>query len=161
MTRNEFLPHFQPIVRLGDGGIVGYEALLRWNHPTRGRLSPEQFLHVAEDSGSEEQIDWHMFDLVLDVTPKLALGRRFVAINLSPRPLRSSQLVLRVQALLKRHDVATSSIRIEITERALLDNPDQVRKTLRALRQAGIGISLDDFGTGYSSLSYLHQFPID
>lgn len=161
MTRNEFLPHFQPIVRLGDGGIVGYEALLRWNHPTRGRLSPEQFLHVAEDSGSEEQIDWHMFDLVLDVTPKLALGRRFVAINLSARHFRSSQLVQRVLALLERHDVATSSIRIEITERVLLDNPDQVRKTLRALRKAGIGISLDDFGTGYSSLSYLHQFPID
>ncbi|MGA7296192.1 MAG: EAL domain-containing protein [Rhodanobacteraceae bacterium] len=161
MTRSEFEPYFQPIVRLNNAEVIGYEALLRWHHPTRGILSPEQFLHVAEDSGSDEQIDWIMFDLVLDITPELAREGRFVAINLSARHFRSARLEHRLLALLKRHDVEPAQIRIEVTERVLLDNPKQVRSTLLNLRDKGIGVSLDDFGTGYSSLSYLHQFPLN
>ena len=161
MTRNEFEPYFQPIVKLDDGSTIGYEALLRWNHPTHGVLSPEQFLHVAEDSGSDEQIDWLMFDLVLDLTPDLARNGRFVAINLSARHFRSARLESRILTLLKRHNVVPEQIRIEVTERVLLDNPQQVRDTLKRLRSRGLGVALDDFGTGYSSLSYLHQFPLN
>lgn len=161
MTRNEFEPYFQPIVRLANAETIGYEALLRWNHPTRGTLAPEEFLHVAADSGTDEQIDWIMFDLVLDITPQLAKDGRFVAINLSARHFRSAKLEHRILALLKRHGVAPEQIRIEITEHVLLENPQQVRQTLHNLREQGVGISLDDFGTGYSSLSYLHQFPLN
>ncbi len=161
MTREEFEPYFQPIVRLSNAETIGYEALLRWNHPSRGTLAPEEFLHVAEDSGSDEQIDWIMFDLVLDITPELAKDGRFVAINLSARHFRSAKLENRILALLKRHGVAPEQIRIEITEHVLLENPHLVRETLHNLREQGVGISLDDFGTGYSSLSYLHQFPLN
>lgn len=161
MTRHEFEPYFQPIVRLTDAETIGYEALLRWHHPARGTLAPDEFLHVAEDNGSDEQIDWIMFDLVLDITPELARDGRFVAINLSARHFRSAKLEGRILALLKRHKVAPEQIRIEVTERVLLDNPEQVRATLLSLRAKGIGVSLDDFGTGYSSLSYLHQFPLN
>lgn len=160
LVRNEFEPFFQPIVRIDDASVVGYEALLRWRHPERGTLSPDDFLHVAEDNGSAEQIDWQMFALVLEVAPSLIRDGAFVSINLSGRHFRSQRLEQRLLALLARYGVAPSSIRIEVTERALIDNPAEVKVTLEHLREHGIGVSLDDFGTGYSSLSYLHQYPL-
>ena len=160
ITRNEFEPYFQPIVRLDDASVVGYEALLRWRHPEHGLLAPDDFLHVAEDSGSSEQIDWMMFDLVLRAAPELIRDGCFVGINLSGRHFRSPNLEGQLLSLLAQHDVNPRLIRIEVTERALLDNPAQVKRTLISLREHGIGVSLDDFGTGYSSLSYLHQFPL-
>lgn len=160
LTRNEFVPYFQPIVRIGDGSVVGYEALLRWRHPERGMLAPDDFLYVAEDNGSAEHIDWQMFEAVLGVAPALMRDGSFVSINLSGRHFRSHRLEQRLMSLLDRHGVDPRLIRIEVTERALLDNPSHVKRTLEHLRQYGVGVSLDDFGTGYSSLSYLHQYPL-
>lgn len=160
LVRNEFEPFFQPIVRIDDASVVGYEALLRWRHPERGLLSPDDFLHVAEDNGSAEQIDWQMFASVLEVAPNLIRDGAFISINLSGRHFRSKRLEQRLLDLLARYDVDPKSIRIEVTERALIDNPSQVKVTLEHLREYGIGVSLDDFGTGYSSLSYLHQYPL-
>jgi diguanylate cyclase (GGDEF)-like protein len=160
IARNEFEPHFQAIVDLHSGRTVGYEALLRWRHAERGLLCPAEFLDVAEDSGAVEQIDWQMFDLTCREIPRLTDEHTYVCINVSARHFRSPDLGEAVLALLRVRGIAPSRIRLEVTEGALLENPDQIRRTLERLRDAGVLAQLDDFGTGYSSLSYLHRLPI-
>ncbi|MCP1373451.1 bifunctional diguanylate cyclase/phosphodiesterase [Dyella lutea] len=160
LARNEFEPYYQPVVAIADGSIVGFEALLRWNHPERGLLSPGDFLIVAEESGCAENIDWQIFEQVFAQTLVLTRGEGFISINVSGRHFRLADLDERLLAAMERHGVPTHCIRIEVTERALLENPPQVKRILESLRQQGVRISLDDFGTGYSSLSYLHQYPI-
>ncbi len=160
VARQEFEPHFQPIQRLDDSQVVGYEALLRWRHPERGLLMPDAFLTVAEESGISEQIDWLVFERVCAVAPALTASGGFVGINLSGRHFHSADLAGRLLDLLDGQKVAPHAIRVEVTEHVLLDNPALVKRTLQRLRSAGITIALDDFGTGYSSLSYLHQFPL-
>ncbi|MBS0557858.1 MAG: EAL domain-containing protein [Proteobacteria bacterium] len=161
IARNEFVPFFQPVVRLSDRATIGYEALLRWQHPERGLLLPADFLAVAEDIGIAEQIDWQMFQSTFDVAGRLLRGTAgFVAINLSGRHFRTQTLDENLLALLQQRAIATESVRIEVTERMLIDNPPAAKRLLESLRVHGIGISLDDFGTGYSSLSYLHQYPV-
>jgi diguanylate cyclase (GGDEF)-like protein len=160
IARNEFVPFFQPIVRLSDRATVGYEALLRWQHPERGILKPADFLVVAEDSGAAELIDWQMYERVFEIAPPLLAGGLFIGINLSGRHFRSDTLDEKLLALLRRHAIQPASVRIEVTERMLIDNPPAATRLLDALRRAGSSVSLDDFGTGYSSLSYLHQYPV-
>ena len=160
LQRAEFEPHFQPIVRLRDRHVVGYEALLRWRHPKRGLLLPEDFLSVAEESGSIEQIDWQMFEKTCRDIPSLGTNGGYVTINVSPRHFRSPRLAPQLLELLAVHHLPAHRLRLEMTEGALLDNPDQVLATLDVLRRAGVLAVLDDFGTGYSSLSYLHRFPL-
>lgn len=160
IARGELEPYFQPIVRLSDRSVVGYEALVRWRHPERGVLLPGDFLPVAEDSGSAEQIDWQMFERVCAIAPALTAQGGFISINLTARHFRLSELDRELFAILDRNGVMPSRIRIEVTERALLENPAQVKQILDGLRRRGISVALDDFGTGYSSLSYLHQYPL-
>jgi diguanylate cyclase (GGDEF)-like protein len=160
IQRAEFEPHFQPIVNLRDRSVVGYEALLRWRHPGRGVLAPVEFLKVAEDSGSVEQIDWQLFDRACREIPALQGNGGYVTLNVSPRHFRSPALARQLLDLIAEHGVEPSKVRVEVTEGAMLDNPDQVFATLDALRDAGVLAALDDFGTGYSSLSYLHRFPL-
>jgi diguanylate cyclase (GGDEF)-like protein len=160
IARNEFVPFFQPIVRLSDRAIVGYEALLRWQHPERGILKPADFLNIAEDSGAAEQIDWQMFERVCEIAPPLLASGGFIGINLSGKHFRSETLDEKLLSLLRRHAIKPSSMRIEVTERMLIDNPPSAMRLLDSLRRAGASVSLDDFGTGYSSLSYLHQYPV-
>ncbi|TCV95720.1 diguanylate cyclase (GGDEF)-like protein [Luteibacter rhizovicinus] len=161
LTRNEFVPYYQPIVELADSRVVGYEALLRWRHPERGLLAPADFLSVAEDTGCAEAIDWQIFQQVCLQARALARNEGFISINVSGSHFRSPNLDQRLLDLLAEHDVPARSIRVEVTERALLENPAQVKRMLDNLRAHGVGIALDDFGTGYSSLSYLHQYPIE
>ena len=160
LSRHEFVPFYQPIVTLQDGRTVGYEALLRWRHPERGMLLPGDFLAVAEENGSAELIDWQIFRQVIPQIPRLAGADGFVSINVSGRHFRAPDLDARLLALLHQHQVTPTALRIEVTERALLENPDQVKRILGNLRWHGCGVALDDFGTGYSSLSYLHRYPI-
>jgi diguanylate cyclase (GGDEF)-like protein len=160
VQRSEFVPYFQPIVRLRDSHVVGYEALLRWRHPKRGVLTPGEFLGAAEESGSVEQIDWQMFEKTCRMVQAQREDVGYVTINVSPRHFRSPALADQVLDMLDAHDLPHDRIRLEVTEGALLDNPDQVRATLEVLREAGVVAALDDFGTGYSSLSYLHRFPL-
>jgi predicted signal transduction protein with EAL and GGDEF domain len=161
IARSEFVPFFQPILRLSDRRIVGYEALLRWRHPQRGLLEPADFLSVAEDTGAAEQIDWKIFERVFEVTPALlTTGAEYISVNLSGRHFRSETLGAEFLAMLRQHYVAPASIRIEVTERTLIENPPAVKRMLEALRRDGLRLLLDDFGTGYSSLSYLHQYPL-
>ncbi|WP_460761045.1 bifunctional diguanylate cyclase/phosphodiesterase [Lysobacter fragariae] len=160
LQRDEFEPHFQPIVRLVDAHVVGYEALLRWRHPQRGLVAPGEFLEVAEETGSVEQIDWQMYERTCSEIGMLLDGSGYVTLNVSPRHFRSPELAGQMLDLFDSHRLSPECIRLEVTEGALLDNPEQVRRTLQELRTAGIVTALDDFGTGYSSLSYLHRFPL-
>jgi diguanylate cyclase (GGDEF)-like protein len=160
VQRNEFEPWYQPIVRLSDGAVVGYEALMRWHNSERGVLEPADFLATAEETGTLAQIDWQIYDQVCCDIRHLGSSGAYVTINVSPRHLRASGFSERLLALLASHDVKPSLLRLEITEGALLENPDQVQLCLAQLRSAGVQTLLDDFGTGFSSLSYLHRFPL-
>ena len=160
VTRAEFEPFYQPIVRLSDGEVVGYEALMRWVSPERGCLEPGAFLETAEETGTLSQIDWQIYDHVCCDIRALSAGGAYVTINVSPRHLRAHAFGERLLALLASHEVDPSRLRLEVTEGALLENPEQVQLCLAQLRVAGVQTMLDDFGTGFSSLSYLHRFPL-
>ncbi|HEY2345972.1 MAG TPA: EAL domain-containing protein [Xanthomonadaceae bacterium] len=161
LQNDQFEPWFQPIVRLATGATVGFEALLRWNHPVRGTLVPGDFLQVAQDNGSLEAIDWRMFETSCRLAKRLDPDRRaFLTINVSPQHFRRPDFDERLLELVDASGLQRERLLVEITEGSLIDHPRSVRTTLERLRTAGIGAALDDFGTGYSSLSYLHTFPL-
>jgi diguanylate cyclase (GGDEF)-like protein len=160
LLQEQFEPHFQPISRLDSGAVVGYEALIRWNHPERGVLKPADFLKIAEDSGLIETIDWHMFELSCGLLAQYGPGATFMTFNVSALHLRHADFDTNLIAMLERTGLAPSRLIAEVTEGALLDSPERVRATLDRLRLVGVGAALDDFGTGYSSLSYLHSLPL-
>ena len=160
LARNEFVPVYQPLVNLQSGEIVGYEALLRWQHPERGLLLPRDFLQVAGENGTAEPIDWQIFEKVFADAAELTRGGRYVSINVSASHFLSPDLDKVLLALIAQYQIDTRSLRIEVTEGTLLENPPQVKQILDSLRQHGLVIALDDFGTGYSSLSYLQRYPI-
>lgn len=156
----EFVPYFQPIVRLDDGVAVGYEALIRWRHPVRGVIGPGDFLPVAEESGMIEAIDWHMYRLACTAGAALVAGGGYVSINISPRHFQYEDFDQRLLELLRDTGLGPAQLRIEVTESTLLGDPDAAARILQRLQDAGVGTALDDFGTGYSSLSYVHRFPL-
>ena len=156
----EFEPYFQPLRRLADGKLVGFEALLRWHHPERGLLLPHEFLKVAEDCGLIEAIDWRIFELSCQRMVEDCPADTFLTINVSGLHLGRADFANRLLALLERTGLERSRLIIEVTEGTLLGDPEQIRVMLQGLREQGIGAALDDFGTGYSSLSYLHSLPL-
>jgi diguanylate cyclase (GGDEF)-like protein len=160
IQRDEFEPYFQPVCRLGSREIVGYESLLRWNHPRLGVLGPADFLKIAEDGGHIEAIDWRVFEAGCKLIGQLDSPEKFLTINVSNLHLRQADFQERLERMLERSGLPPARLTIEVTEGALLDDPDRVRATLDRLRQIGVGAALDDFGTGYSSLSYLHSLPL-
>jgi diguanylate cyclase (GGDEF)-like protein len=161
LLHGQFEPYFQPICALdGSHRTLGYEALLRWNHPQRGVLRPGDFLKIAEDSGLIETIDWHLFELSCRLLLQHERNDSFMTVNVSALHLRHAHFDRRLIQLLERIGLPPSRLVVEVTEGALLDNPEHVRATLERLRAIGIGAALDDFGTGYSSLSYLHSLPL-
>ena len=160
LAEDQFLPYFQPIMRLDSGAVVGYEALLRWQHPTRGLLGPGEFLSVAEECGLIEAIDWRMFELSCKQAAALCADGGHININVSARHLRRPDLHARLMELLRANGLNGSQLMIEVTEGMLLEQPELVRATLEKLAADGVHAALDDFGTGYSSLSYLHTFPL-
>jgi diguanylate cyclase (GGDEF)-like protein len=155
----EFVPFYQAIVDLRDGGVQGYEALLRWRHPQRGWMSPGEFLDVAQEIGLAEQIDMEIYERVCADLIGFP-DDIYVSVNLSPRHFRDRELPARLVEMIERHGVSSDRLRLEVTEGSLLDNPAEARRMLEELRRNGLVALLDDFGTGYSSLSYLHQFPM-
>lgn len=160
LQRGEFEPYFQPILNLRDNAVVGYEALIRWNHPQRGVLKPADFLKVAEDSGLIEAIDWYLFEAACDALANHGNDEPFMTMNVSARHLRHADFDVRIVGMLRRCGLDASRLVTEVTEGALLDNPESVRAILERLRAVGVGAALDDFGTGYSSLSYVHSLPL-
>lgn len=155
-----FEPFLQPLRALAGGAIAGFEALLRWHHPTRGLLAPGEFLRVAEDSGLIEAIDWRVFELACRAAAALPEPGQFITVNVSPRHFTHADFDWRLLELIDACGIGPERICIELTEGSLLTNTEQVRAILGRLREAGVLAALDDFGTGYSSLSYLHRFPL-
>lgn len=161
LPRGEFVPYYQPVIDMNDGALIGYEALMRWQHPERGTLEPSEFLQVAEDADCIQQIDWQIWEQVCADATTLEGPDRVISINLSARHFTSPELAPGLCALLDKHDVRPERMVLEITERTLLGNPEQTKRTLDTFRQHGMTIALDDFGTGYSSLNYMHQYPFE
>jgi diguanylate cyclase (GGDEF)-like protein len=158
IMNDAFVPHFQPIVRLVDGVVVGHEALLRWNHDLHGALPPGEFIGVGEDSGLIEQVDWLIYERVIAWLRDQRDG--YVSINVSPRHFRSDDFAERLLRMIDAAGADPHRLRIEITEVALLDDAPRALRMLNVLRARGVQALLDDFGTGFSALSYLHRFPI-
>jgi diguanylate cyclase (GGDEF)-like protein len=165
VDRGEFKLRFQPVVSLESGGIVGAEALVRWNHPTRGEVGPDDFIGTAEDNAMIVPIGrWVLADACREAASWSRIqadGAPWIAINLSARQLLHPTLLDDVSAALAASGLSPSSLILEVTETVLLHDADAAIEVLSKLRAKGIQIALDDFGTGYSSLSYLHRFPID
>ena len=157
---------FQPICELTTGRIVGAEALMRWRHPLRGIIGPDEFVPLAERSGQIEQLGRLAFERSAG---QLQIWQRavnlppdfFVSVNLSPRQLASETLLADMHTYLGEHRTLASHIKLEITESQMMLNPEHSAYILSTLKSMGLGIALDDFGTGHSSLSYLHRFPVD
>jgi diguanylate cyclase (GGDEF)-like protein/PAS domain S-box-containing protein len=160
LVRNQFAVHYQPLMELESGLEVGFEALLRWNHPDKGMVSPADFIPIAESCGLIVPIgNW-----VLEQSCKLASTWRknlSVAVNISPAQFKSGKLVDVVCAALAKHGLAPHRLELEITESLLLEKSSETLEVLRNLKDLGVVIALDDFGTGYSGLGYLNSFPID
>ncbi len=164
ISNAEMVVYYQPIVSLTSRKIVGFEALVRWMHPERGLIPPDQFLEIAEDTGLILDIDLWVLEQACRQTQKwqeqfdLPLE---ISVNLSPRQFSQPQLGNQVARILARTQLHPSCLKLEITENALIENYQTAHLIIEQLRALKIQISLDDFGTGYSSLSYLHQFPVN
>ena len=168
LERNELRLHYQPIVTLGSADIVGFEALVRWQHPTRGLVAPLAFIPLAEETGlivpvgkwvletaCRQAAKWRASQADPDRTPL------FVSVNLSAREFMQADLLEDVAAILADAGLDAGSLELEITESVLMDQSEAGIRTLRRLRALGVRLVLDDFGTGYSSLSYLKHLPLD
>ncbi len=164
LQRNEFELHYQPQVELRSGRIVGMEALLRWNHPKRGQISPSVFIPIAERSGRIQMLGQWVLDAAcrqLRLWQDAGIGPEIVGVNFSALHFKGSTEIDReVSASLDKWRVPPGMIEIELTETVLMDITQQHDARLQRLRQLGIRIAVDDFGTGYSSLSYLANYPI-
>ena len=166
VDHDQFSLRYQPVVDLASGQVVGLEVLVRWDHPTRGLLAPDEFIAYAEESGLIVPVGAWVLDHALGqmaqwmaVMPEhreLALS-----VNLSPRQLTQPGLVEEVRLVLAQHAVPPSRLVLEITESALINDTPATLRVMRELKALGLRIAVDDFGTGYSALSYLRQFPID
>lgn len=155
--------YYQPKVRLADGGLAGAEALVRWQHPDRGLVSPGQFIPVAEASDLIVALgDWMLMEVCRQMAAwrKAGLPPLTVAVNLAARHFRLPQLADRAHGLLEAYGLPPRALELEITESTLLEAGTRTAQTLLALERLGIGLALDDFGTGYSSLSYLKRLPL-
>ncbi|MGB8509646.1 MAG: EAL domain-containing protein [Pyrinomonadaceae bacterium] len=166
IEREEFFIHYQPIVALQDFNLRGFEALVRWQHPERGFISPMDFIPVAEETGlivplgeyvlreaCKQMRKWHR---MFPSDPAM-----FMSVNLSSKQFSQSDLISTVDHVLKETGLNPHSLKLEITESVVMENIETATQMLRELRDLGVTLSIDDFGTGYSSLSYLHRFPID
>ncbi|MFC3124911.1 EAL domain-containing protein [Pseudoroseomonas globiformis] len=158
LCNNEFLLHYQPVVDLERDHINGFEALLRWDSPVRGRVSPGEFIPLAEEIGLMPEIgDWIMRTACREAAA-WPDGLK-VSVNLSPTQFRAPHLVGDIQAALAESGLPPHRLELEITETAMIDDMEMAKTTLHRLRDLGIDIAMDDFGTGYSSLSFLRSLP--
>jgi diguanylate cyclase (GGDEF)-like protein len=165
INRDELQVHYQPLVALGDGVVVGFEALVRWNHPTKGAVPPDQFIILAEESGAivslghsvlnqacREAVDWRTVPGLADAS---------VSVNLSPQQIGRPEFVDEVREILDSTGLEPQRLVLEMTETAMFRDMDGAIQKLQALRRVGVRLAVDDFGNGYSSLGYLRRFPVD
>ncbi|MCM8556363.1 EAL domain-containing protein [Sphingomicrobium sediminis] len=160
LEQNELSLHFQPIVRAASEDLCGFEALIRWDHPTRGRVSPDLFISVAEECGLIGKLGDYVIEEAIRQAAEWPDHVR-VAINLSPIQFNDPKLVEKVATLLQTHEVRADRIELEITEGVFLADNEATDDTFARLKNIGVRLALDDFGTGYSSLGYLKTAPFD
>ncbi len=166
LAHQEFELHYQPIISLENWKITGFEALIRWNHPTQGFISPLRFIPIAEETGLVIKIgQW----VIREACQQVKLWQQkfngdpalFMSINLSAKQFSDANLISQINQIISETQIDPGTLKIEITESAIIENIDMATDVINQLKALGVKISLDDFGTGYSSLSYLHRFPID
>ncbi|MEM7219290.1 MAG: EAL domain-containing protein [Pseudomonadota bacterium] len=163
LSGGELEVHYQPQVNVFSGDVTGLEALVRWDHPERGLVQPDDFLAVAEETGLITQIDEFVQDRAFADTAKWraeGLGDISLSVNLTASQLEQDGFVERFEGALRASGLDPTKVKVEITESTLMRDLDLIVPRMRALRELGVGIAIDDFGTGYSSLSYLQQFPV-
>jgi diguanylate cyclase (GGDEF)-like protein/PAS domain S-box-containing protein len=166
LERNEITLLYQPIIRLEDRSIAGFEALARWDHPKMGRMSPAEFISIAEEIGLI--VDLGLFALE-QTARQLAIWQRgsrtrypvFANVNVSSRQLLRHDLIHDLRTVLGRSGLVRGTLKLELTESLVMENPEHAAQMLTRIRELGAGLALDDFGTGHSSLSYLQRFPFD
>jgi diguanylate cyclase (GGDEF)-like protein/PAS domain S-box-containing protein len=166
LERNEITILYQPIIRLEDRSIAGFEALARWDHPKMGRMSPVEFISIAEEIGLI--VDLGLFALE-QTARQLAIWQRgsrtrfpvFANVNVSSRQLLRHDLINDLRTVLGRSGLVRGTLKLELTESLVMENPEHAAQMLTRIRELGAGLALDDFGTGHSSLSYLQRFPFD
>jgi diguanylate cyclase (GGDEF)-like protein/PAS domain S-box-containing protein len=166
IERNEIAILYQPIIRLDGRAVAGFEAMARWNHPKLGRLSPLEFIAVAEESGLIVELGMS----VLERTARQLSGWQrtlrhhqtlFCSVNVSSRQFLRHDLIQNLRTVLARVPLTRGSLKLELSESVVMENPEHVAQMLHRIRELGAGLALDNFGTGYSSLSYLQRFPFD
>ncbi|WP_444995449.1 putative bifunctional diguanylate cyclase/phosphodiesterase [Aliikangiella sp. IMCC44359] len=160
---NSFYLMYQPKVCLSDGSLVGMEALIRWQHPEKGLISPAEFIPIAEESGIILALgEWILNKAIKQMSQWVKCGEANlqVAVNVSPSQLMSANFVSMVLTCLKEHNLAAHYLEIEITEEVMVEDKTLCIEVLESLKNAGVSIAIDDFGTGYSSLSYLNKLPL-
>jgi len=162
----EFVLYYEPIVALGTRSVVGFEALIRWQHPTQGIISPNEFIPLAEEIGLVTNLDYWALQtacrqLAAWQTAFPNLSDLRISVNLSAQDLQRSDLLEEVDRVLTQTQLNSRCLTLEITESMLIEDVDSTISLLNQLQERGIQISVDDFGTGYSSLSYLHCLPVD
>ncbi|WP_426117821.1 sensor domain-containing phosphodiesterase [Pseudomonas sp. DSP3-2-2] len=164
LTQNELEVFYQPKLCLSSGRLLGMEALLRWNHPEKGMIRPDQFISVAEETGLIIPIGKWVARQSCRMSKALTaagFGNLQVAINVSPKQFADPELVSSIAAILKEEQLDASLLELELTEGLLLEATEDTRQQLDSLKKMGLSLAMDDFGTGYSSFSYLKKFPID
>jgi diguanylate cyclase (GGDEF)-like protein/PAS domain S-box-containing protein len=166
IEREEITILYQPIVRLEDRVVAGFEALARWNHPKLGKMSPHEFINIAEESGLIAELGLFVLERTarqLSTWQRTLRPREplFASVNVSSRQLLRHDLMQDLRTVLARAPISRGSLKLEITESVVMENPEHAAQMLHRIRELGAGLALDDFGTGFSSLAYLQRFPFD
>ena len=166
IEREEITLLYQPIVRLDDRSVAGFEALARWNHPRLGTMSPNEFITIAEETGLIVQLGLFVLERTarqLSTWQRTLRPREplFASVNVSSRQLLRHDLIQDLRTVLARAPLSRGSLKLELTESVVMENPEHAAQMLHRIRELGAGLALDDFGTGYSSLAYLQRFPFD
>ena len=166
IDRDELAVHYQPIVNLNDGHLVGFEALLRWHHPEFGMIPPNKFIPVAEHSGLIQPITiWILHETCRQLAAWRKISPEYrdlmISVNISGMHLSNDDLIDDVENVLEATKIPPRSLKLEVTESTAMENAEHTIDVLNKLKQIGVQLSIDDFGTGYSSLSYLHRLPFD